>query len=265
MVHEGDAVPGPTDRRRLSLPWFAVVAVAYLAIIQVGGRLAQQIWDSGDGFTSTRDVVVNMWVPLGVALAFVYGVVAVLGWWEPVLRERHPVQRWVWVVPLILVISIVLATDYAALGDTSVGFVLALVVGTQLVGWGEEGMFRGIGVTSLRDRGLTEGRVAVWSSVVFGAAHLTNALGHGSQAIVQAVAVSFAGYFFYLTRRVSGGNVLNSVLHGFFDFGLLTGTAILVDQSAYVGSLAAILAYVAIAAALIVRRGRIEPSVPVND
>ena len=78
---------------------------------------------------------------------------------------------------MILVISIVLATDYAALGDTSVGFVLALVV-VPSVGWGEEGVFRGIGVTSLRDRGLTEGKVAVWSSVVFGAAHLTNALGH---------------------------------------------------------------------------------------
>ena len=64
---------GPTDRRRLSLTGFAVVAVAYLAIIQGGGMLAQRIWDSDDGFTSTRDVAINMWVPLAVAVAFVYG------------------------------------------------------------------------------------------------------------------------------------------------------------------------------------------------
>ena len=40
-------------------------------------------------------------------------------------------------------------------------------------------MFRGIGVTTLRAHGLTEGRVALWSSVIFGAVHLTNAIGDG--------------------------------------------------------------------------------------
>ena len=123
---------------------------------------------------------------------------------------------------------------------------LVLFIATQFVGWGEEGMFRGIGVTTLRAHGLTEGKVALWSSVIFGAVHLSNALGHGAQAIPQALAVSFAGYFFYLTRRVSGGNVLNSVLHGLFDFSLLTGTVILIDQDPYVGSAAAILAYLVV-------------------
>ena len=84
------------------------------------------------------------------------------------------------------------------------------------------------------------------NSVIFGAVHLTNAVGHGAQAIPQALAVSFAGYFFYLTRRVSGSNVLNSALHGIFDFALLSGTAILVDQDPYVGSLAAIVAYLVV-------------------
>ena len=82
------------------------------------------------------------------------------------------------------------------------------------------------------------------------------------QAIPQAVAVSFAGYFFYLTRRVSGGNALNSVLHGLFDLSIITGTAIVVDQTAYVGALAAILAYLVIAVLLLVRRHRIELPAP---
>ena len=89
---------------------------------------------------------------------------------------------------------------------------------------------------------------------IFGAVHLSNALGHGAQAVPQALVVSFAGYFFYLMRRVSGGNALNSVLHGLFDFSLLTGTVVLVDQDPYLGSLAAILAYVAAAAVVLVRR-----------
>ena len=132
------------------------------------------------------------------------------------------------------------------------------------MGWGEEGMFRGIGVTTLRSHGLTEGKVALWSSIVFSAVHLTNAVGHGAQAVPQALAVSFAGYFFYLTRRVSRGNVLNSILHGVFDFSLLSGTAVLVDQDPYIGSAAAIVAYLTVGGTLLVRRHRIEPAATSN-
>ena len=74
---------------------------------------------------------------------------------------------------------------------------------------------------------------------------------------MQAIAVSFAGYFFYLTRRVSGGLVVPAVLHGLFDFSILSGTV--VDDPAYAGGVAAILAYPIVAIILLVRRHRIEP------
>jgi uncharacterized protein len=235
------------------------VVVAYLAIIQGGGRLARSLFDAGVGVTTTRDVLVNMWIPLGAAFAFTYAVIAYLGWFTPVLREEHRTQRWVWAVPIILAVCILAAIDYAGLADKSIGFVLALIVATQFVGWGEEGMFRGVGVTVLRQHGLTEGKVALWSSLVFGAVHLTNALSTGGKAVPQAIAVSFAGYFFYLIRRASGGNALNSILHGMFDFSILTGTAIIFDQKAYAGAVFAIFAYVVIAVVVIARRKHIEP------
>ena len=167
-------------------------------------------------------------------------------------------QRWVWVVPIIFALAIVLGIDYADLADKEIGFVLLLLLGALCVGFAEEGMFRGIGVTALRDHGLSEARVALWSSVIFGAVHLTNALSTGGAAIGQAIAVSFAGYFFYLTRRVSGGLVVPAVLHGMFDFSILSGTV--VDDSAYPGGVAAILAYPTVAIILLVRRHRIEPA-----
>ena len=246
--------------RRLSLLGFAVVVFAYLAIIKGLGYAVGEIWDVDDLYT-TRNVILGMWLPLGAAFLFTYAVAAYLGWLRPVLRDDRPVQRWVWAVPIIFAVCVALAIDYADLADTSVGYVLALLVATQLVGWGEEGMFRGIGVTTLRERGLTEGKVALWSSVIFGAVHISNALGDGhlSSALPQAIAVSFAGYFFYLTRRASGGNVVNSVIHGLFDFSILSGTAILADQGGYVGMGAALLAYVVVGVLLIVRRHRIEP------
>ena len=249
---------GTRAPRSLGYVGFAVVVLVYLAIIQGVGLLIGQLTDTD--LTTTRGVVLGLWIPLGLALAFTYGVVAWLGWWRPVLRDDRPVQRWVYVVPVLLLLVVVVAVDYAALADKGILFTLTLLVATQLVGWGEEGMFRGIGVTTLREHGLTEGKVALWSSIIFGAVHLSNALGRGAQAIPQAIAVSLAGYFFYLVRRVSRGNALNSVIHGLFDFSILTGTAILVDQEAYPGALGPILVYPVLAIVLIVRRRHIEPT-----
>lgn len=260
MTAAGSAA-STTTPRRLGYGWFALIVIAYLAVIKGTGLLVTRIWDVNDGIYTTRDVMVQMWIPLGAALVFTYAVVAVLRWWNPVLRDRHPVQRWVWAVPIIFAVCIGLAIDYAGLADKGVGYVLALLVATQFVGWGEEGMFRGIGVETLRSHGLTEGRVALWSSVIFGAVHISNALtGEIGRALPQAIAVSFAGYFFYLIRRVSRGNVLNSVIHGLFDFSILSGTAIAVDQGGYVGSSAAILAYLIVGTLLVVRRRHLEPA-----
>lgn len=243
--------------KKLSYRSFALIVVGYLIIIQGGGLLIEHLSGPED-LTTIKGFLLNMTLPLGVALIYTYGVISLLGWRQPVLKDNKPVRKWVWVVPIILIISILLATDYADLFSKSFGYILLLFITCQFVGWGEEGMFRGIGVQTLRSHNLTEGKVALWSSLIFGAVHLTNALGHGVQAIPQALAVSFAGYFFYLTRRVSGGNTLNSILHGLFDFSLLTSTVILVNQGAYPGALAAIVAYILIAIVLITRRKKIE-------
>ncbi|MFE5285173.1 hypothetical protein ACFRAQ_09420 [Nocardia sp. NPDC056611] len=101
--------------------------------------------------------------------------------------------------------------------------------------------------------------MALWSSIIFGAVHLTNVVGHGLSALPQAIIVSLAGYFFYLIRRVSRGNVLNSVLHGLFDFSLLTGAAITAGQTFYPGTMLPILLYPVLAIILLVKRHKIEP------
>lgn len=252
--------------RRLSYLAFATVVVAYLLIIHLGGLVISVLADEEDIF-STRGVVFTMVIPLGLALVFTYGVIAALGWWRPIFQDARPVNRWVWAVPVILLVSILLGINYGELSDKGWLYVIVLLVATQFVGWGEEGMFRGIGVVVLRKHGLREGRVALWSSIIFGLVHLTNAIGTGASAIPQAIVVSFAGYFFYLTRRVSGSNVLNSILHGLFDFALISCVGIVDDQQFYLGTVAPILVYPILAIVLFVKRRRIEPihSAPVVD
>ncbi len=241
---------------------FAIVVLVYLAIIQLGGWVIDRTAniDEAHGFVTTHNLLLSLWIPIGVSLVFTYAVVLWLGWLQPVLHDDQPVNRWVWVVPVVFVVGIAGAIDYHALAEKGLAFTVALLVGTQFVGWAEEGMFRGIGVTMFRRHGMSQAKVAIWSSAVFGAVHLTNAIGHGAQAIPQAIAVSFAGYFFYLIRRVSRGNVLNSVVHGLFDFSIISGTAVAVHQDVYPATGLAILVYVVLAVILLVRRKHIEPS-----
>ena len=202
----------PRSASELPIGGFLAIVVVYLAIIKGVGALMESGLDGFDGhFRTTEQVALALLVPIGVSVVFVYAVVAALGWWRPVFVDDRPVQRWVWVVPAIFALAIVVGIDYADLADKGVGFVSLLLLGALCVGFAEEGMFRGIGVTAFREHGLSEARVALWSSVVFGAVHLTNALSSGGAAVGQAIAVSFAGYFFYLTRRVSGGLLVPAV------------------------------------------------------
>ncbi|MET0930289.1 MAG: CPBP family intramembrane glutamic endopeptidase, partial [Aeromicrobium sp.] len=218
-------------RRPLPYWLFLAIVIVYLAIIQIGGLIGGNIADAdaqGDAIATNEVVIWVLIIPLGLALVFVYATVAALGRMRPVLRDDRPVQRWVIVVPIIFIACILVAIDYEALSEKTGTFIILLLIATQLVGWGEEGLFRGLGVTMLREHGLTEGKVALYSSIIFGAVHLSNAITRGVGAIPQAVVVSFAGYFFYLIRRRTGSNALNSVVHGLFDFSIFTGTAILV-------------------------------------
>ena len=125
-----------------------------------------------------------------------------------------------------------------------------------MVGFGEEFMFRGLAISALRDRGLTEGRVALWSSVLFGAAHSMNLIVVGPKALVQVIITVLAGYFFYLVRRWSGGIMVPAVLHGLWDFGLFSGN--IGPDEAYTGAVLFILADLVLGVVVLRRRRKVD-------
>lgn len=247
--------------KKLSIWGFIVLTLVYLLVIKGVGLLVSSHLDLQDGkLGTTRDIILSLWLPIGASLIYVYSLMFILGWVKPIFKEVKRVQKWVWIVPAIFITAILLGINYPGLADNGISFTLALLIATQFAGWAEEGMFRGIGVTVLRQYNITEGKVALWSSAIFGAVHIANIIGGDAKAFLQAAAVAFAGYFFYLIRRVSGSNVLNSVLHGLFDFMLLSGTGIIVagQPAAHVGSLLGILVYIIVGLILLVRRHKIE-------
>ena len=164
-----------------------------------------------------------MVIPIALSSVFVIGVATWLGWWPQIVHEPLRTQPWVRIVPISLLLAAAIGTSWGNLLDQEAGLVLALVVLVCLVGFTEELMFRGVGLITFRRMRLTEGKVALYSSVIFGAVHLSNALGTGTNAIVQAIVVSFTGYMLYLTRRWAGSIWLAMPVHGSQDFVILSG------------------------------------------
>jgi uncharacterized protein len=195
--------------------------------------------------------------PVLVSLVFVYAVVAALGWWRPMLVDHRPVRRWVRVLAIVMVLTVLAGTNYAGLADKGAGFAVLLLVSSLMVGFAEEGMFRGLGVTTFRVNGFPEARVALWSSVIFGLAHATNLFGEGPKAFLQVLTTLAAGYFFYLLRRAWGTLLVPAVVHGLWDFGLIS--SFVVAGKSYAGATLFVLADVVLLLIVLVGRHRIEP------
>ncbi|NED06913.1 CPBP family intramembrane metalloprotease [Streptomyces sp. SID6648] len=251
------SVDGARQGRRLTWPWYLAVVIVYLGVIQGLGAVVRM--DTGDGkFSSVEAVARNGLVPVGVSVLFVAGLVTWLGWWGEVLRYRVPVRRWVWFVPVSMLVVAFVCIDYPNLAQQGLGLTLCLVLFVLLVGVGEELMFRGVGVHVFARAGFSEAKVALWTSVIFGMAHLTNAINDGSRAILQAIIVSTSGYFLYLCLRVASVILLPMLVHASWDFGLLSGE-LGSDPALYPASFGILLLQVVLIVVLLFRFRRVDP------
>ena len=208
--------------RKLTVWGFVAVTVVYLVIVQGLGLILTSGMDTDYASAASTD---GLWrsitVPVAASLVFAVAVVSALRWWRPVLRDDRPVQRWTIAIPLLMAAGIVLATNYGGLADRGLGLVLLLLVSMVMVGFTEELMFRGLGVTVFREAGFREGRVALWTCVIFGLAHASNLFTEGTKALVQVLVTAMAGYFFYVIRRRTGGLLVPALVHGLWDFSLV--------------------------------------------
>ena len=248
----------PTGAKRLPVLGYLAIVVLYLVVLQtLPFLLAGNDHSSYASFPTVNSAIKLLWTPVGASVLIGVVVVSVLGWWPPVLRDDRPVRRWVWSIPIVMIVVILAGTDYGLISQKGAGLFFSLLVGTVLVGIGEELMYRGIGVVTFRSLGFTEGKVALWVAVIFGLSHATNIITEGPKSIAQVLVTMVAGYFFYLIRRVSGTLILGMLIHGLWDFGLLTSVA---SGKAYAGTFLFILADVVLAIIVFVRRRHIEPA-----
>lgn len=250
----------PAGARRLPVVGFVAVVVLYLVVLQGLGLLLRPENGAAYGsFPDTGTAWRTLVVPVAASLVLGIAVVSALRWWRPVLRDDRPVRRWVWALPAVMVAAILAGTNYGLIGDKGAGLFLTLLLGCLLVGAAEELMYRGIGVVTFRANGFSEGRVALWVAVIFGLSHASNIISEGAASLVQVLITAVAGYFFYLMRRVAGTILVPMLVHGLWDFGLLTTSA---GTTAYAGFVFFLLADIVLAVLVLVRRRQIEPRPP---
>jgi membrane protease YdiL (CAAX protease family) len=211
--------------KNLSLPMLAFFVVVYLTIIQgVSLLLTADKHYAYATFPTVEAIILSLMIPVALSVVFVVMLISWLGWWKRILSERLFLHRWTWIFPVIMVLSIIVVTSYSALSNASPVMILSLLVSVLLVGIGEELMFRGIVLNTMRNvKCITELRAALWTALIFGGAHMSNVFTEGIFVFAQIAIVSVSGIFFYIVLRVSGTILVPILLHAAWDFSLFSG------------------------------------------
>ncbi len=243
----------PRPARTLTVRRYLGLVLVYLLLLFGATILTYDPTHGAPGFTGTTEVLEGLVLRLAVPLLFVYGVIGALGLWRPVFVDDRPVRPWVRVVPVVLGLTILACTNYGGLARTSVPFVGLLLLGTLMIGFAEEGLFRGLGVVAFRGGGHGELAVAVWTSLLFAVAHAASLLGGPLQVLSTLV----AGFLYYLVRRASGGLVVPAVVHGLWDFGIFSAGVVPGDVYGLVPAF--LLVELALLLVVLLRVRRIEP------
>jgi hypothetical protein len=109
-------------RRALPVPWFLASVVVWLVVVKLVGLATEDRADVTDGrLLTVGNLVWTLVVPLAAGCVVVFGLIAALGWWRPLLYEPMRVRRWVWVVPIVFAVAILAVINYGGLADRCVG------------------------------------------------------------------------------------------------------------------------------------------------
>lgn len=219
-----DSPAAPPTRVPITLGRAVAVVVLYAAVFLVAGLV------SGVDYDEITDSTSNVWgfvvIPVGLGIVATLGLTARWGWWHPLFHDDDPLTRprWRWLVPGLICATILVTLIASPWHEFSTGLVLLILVGTLMVGFAEEIVFRGYLLVGARSR-YTE--VGAWfcSSALFGLFHGLNIFtGQAVGATLQQIVFAFVfGSGLYLVRRISGLLVVGIVIHGLWDFSSFLG------------------------------------------
>ena len=249
---------------RVKPNWVITILLTIIYMAIVGAVWAFNDVDYKTVGDNADNILAGVIVPVGLGAIFLAVAATVLGWWRPALREVPRVgPRWLLLVPAIYVVAALgglLSVDF---GRVEGKYVLFLAVGTLLVGFSEEMLCRGLGLVGLRGS-LPEVWVWFFSCLIFGAIHTLNiAFGAEVGTTITQIGLAFlAGTVFYVVRRNTGALIWAMLLHAFWDFNTLIGSAYGATDSParLLSSLQYIAVLIAVAGLVIILRKGVRPA-----
>ncbi len=206
--------------------WRAVLMAAiYIAAYNLVGfalrPLLGGVVDASKLFATPLGAFVSIGLQPLIGSVILVIIAASIGWLPRPLFGRQPVGRkwWFWLGPILVLVPIVfhlLGIDYGRYGAA---VVVSVLIAGLFVGFSEELVTRGMGVTMLRRHGYREWAVMALSSLIFALLHLSNLIAGQSIAIVGPTLIyTFAfGICMYATLRVGGSLIWPILLHALTD------------------------------------------------
>jgi membrane protease YdiL (CAAX protease family) len=201
-----------------------MAAALYAVVVAVAGLVSGVDYDELSD--SSSNVVGFVIVPVGLGILATFALTARWGWWHAIFREdgRLTRPRWARLIPAFFVLAIVVTLIVAPWQDWSAGLVVLILLGTMMVGFAEEIVFRGYLLVGARAR---YSEVGAWfvTSALFGLFHGLNILtGQSVGTTLQQVVFAFIlGSGLYLVRRVTGLLAVAMLIHGLWDFSTFIG------------------------------------------
>ncbi|RLE24665.1 MAG: hypothetical protein DRJ50_04330 [Actinobacteria bacterium] len=205
-------------------------APIFIALLIGFGGDYDEIGNSADNFFSA--VV----IPMGILTVAIVALTTWLGWWRPVISDDRPTPRWMLAVPIVMAIGIAgsIAVDLGRTSDLDTSFLLWLTIGTLLIGFCEEMVYRGLTIVGFRS-GHREVRVWLFTTLLFAVLHLWNlAAGQGLMGTIQQFGYTFVlGSVYYVIRRSTGTILIPILIHAGWDWtGFASGSEAFSSEAA---------------------------------
>ena len=179
--------------------------------------------------TTAISVLRGIVIPLAICTVVTASLATVLGWWGPVLHEKPLGVKWMWAIPVVLAAIVLAGIDWAQISALSGSYLLLLAIGTLLVGFNEEIVYRGLSLVAFRG---AFNEVYVWlaTALLFGLLHGANVfLGQALAPTLRQIVLAFVlGSVFYVVRRVTGSLAALMIFHALWDFGSFTWAGALI-------------------------------------
>lgn len=153
------------------------------------------------------------------------------GWWNDLWHDKHKIRghSWMHLFAILMAVGIVASLVSAKWGNATGQMIAYLFLGTAMVGYSEELLFRGMVLRGARGSGLSELKVMLAVALSFGLFHGANLfLGQDLTATIQQIVfATINGAVFCMIFRKSGLLIVPMILHGLWDFSVFLKEATL--------------------------------------